>query len=113
MFILDYFLGEKGISGLDVCRKIKARYRAPVVMLTTNAQMETIVNCLNAGADQYLVKPYRIEELIARIEAVLRLYPDRTAIAQKREALPFPVNIDWAERKLIGRDGSVIRLTEK
>ena len=113
VFILDYFLGEKGISGLDVCRKIKARYRAPVVMLTANAQMETIVNCLNAGADQYLVKPYRIEELIARIEAVLRLYPDRTAITRTREALPFPVNIDWAERKLIGRDGSVIRLTEK
>lgn len=113
MFILDYFLGEKGISGLDVCRKIKARYRAPVVMLTANAQMETIVNCLNAGADQYLVKPYRIEELIARIEAVLRLYPDRTAITRTREALSFPVNIDWAERKLIGRDGSVIRLTEK
>jgi DNA-binding response OmpR family regulator len=82
-------------------------------MLTANGEMETIVNCLNAGADQYLVKPYRIEELIARIEAVLRLYPDRTAINRKREGLPFPVNIDWGERKLIGRDGSVIRLTEK
>lgn len=113
VFILDYYLGHEGHSGLDLCRKIKGRYRVPVVMLTANSQIETIVNCLNAGADQYLVKPYHAEELIARVEAVLRLYPDSAATDRTRERLPFPVKVDWLERKLIGRDGSTIRLTEK
>lgn len=113
VFILDYHLGYEGHSGLDLCRKIKGRYRVPAVMLTANSEVETVVNCLNAGADQYLVKPYKIEELIARVEAVLRLYPDRAEMDRQRARLQFPVKIDWAERKLIGRDGSTIRLTEK
>lgn len=111
--VLDYFLESEKKTGLDVCRKIKARLRVPVIMLTANGNTETIVNCLSAGADQYVVKPYNVDELVARMEATLRLYEGNSADNRVTDRLPSGISFSWAERQLVGRDGTAVKLTEK
>src|SRR5690606_2155609 len=72
--LLDSALGPRHKSGLDVCRQLKSRHKRPLIMLTGNDRVETIVSCLDAGADQYMLKPYVLQELLARMRAFLRLY---------------------------------------
>jgi DNA-binding response OmpR family regulator len=116
LYIVDYFLEPHSISGLDVCRKIKGRHRAPVIMLTSNKATVAMVNCLQAGADQYIVKPHHIDELEARIYATMRLYEnsswklDATASAER---LQGQVTVNWLLRMLTTVDGKFVRLTEK
>ncbi len=76
--LLDYDLGPREKTGLDLCRSIKSSITVPVVMITGNDNTQTIVACLDAGADQYVVKPYVLTELLARIRSVLRLYPGQS-----------------------------------
>ena len=72
LFIVDYHLGSPNENGLDVCNKIRLHGDTPIIMLTSEHTPETLVACLNAGAEQYIEKPCRTDELIARINVVLR-----------------------------------------
>ena len=117
MYIVDFFLDSKKSSGLDVCRKIKSRHRAPVIMLTCNKGTDTIVSCLNAGADQYIVKPCHSDELVARMVATMRLY-----VAEPESSMSAPsladryrkhFSVNWLLRTLTVRNGKIMRLTEK
>ena len=70
LVLLDLML--PGMSGVDVCRQIRARSRTPVIMVTAkDSELDTVVG-LEVGADDYVTKPYGLRELIARIRAVLR-----------------------------------------
>lgn len=62
------------MSGLDVCRKVREHYgyQMPVLMLTTLGTTDDIVMGLRAGADDYMVKPFKFMELVARVEALIR-----------------------------------------
>ena len=67
-----------GISGLDVCRRLRASGdRSPVLMLTARDAIDDRVAGLDAGADDYLVKPFALRELMARLRALLRRPRDR------------------------------------
>ena len=69
--ILDLML--PGIDGLEVCRQMRAeKIMTPVLMLTARGAIEDRVTGLNAGADDYLTKPFAMEELLARVNALLR-----------------------------------------
>src|SRR5438309_3335254 len=69
--ILDIMLPE--IDGVEVCRQMRAeRIMSPVLMLTARGSVEDRVTGLNVGADDYLTKPFAMEELLARINALLR-----------------------------------------
>lgn len=69
--LLDIML--PGLNGVDVLRRIrKNNIKIPVILLTAIGTSASVVEGLNAGADDYLVKPFKLEELIARIQAVLR-----------------------------------------
>jgi len=70
--VLDIML--PGVDGLDVCRRLRSELRksTPVLMLTARDTLEDKVTGLDAGADDYLVKPFAIKELEARIRALLR-----------------------------------------
>ena len=69
--ILDLML--PGIDGVEVCRRLRADgVESPVLMLTARGAVEDRVAGLNAGADDYLVKPFAMEELLARVNALLR-----------------------------------------
>lgn len=71
VIILDRMLPSMG--GLEICRRIRqAKITTPVLMLTAKSQIKDRVDGLDAGADDYLVKPFSFEELIARIRALLR-----------------------------------------
>jgi two-component system response regulator MprA len=69
--ILDVLM--PGVDGLEVCRTLRTRgSRLPVLMLTARTQVEDRVEGLDAGADDYLTKPFALEELLARVRALLR-----------------------------------------
>jgi two-component system copper resistance phosphate regulon response regulator CusR len=73
LVILDIML--PGINGLDLCKQIKKNHpQVPVIMLTALGSTENIVNGLDNGADDYIVKPFKIAELNARIRTLLRRY---------------------------------------
>jgi DNA-binding response OmpR family regulator len=98
LVILD--LGLPDVDGLDVCRRLRAnRPDLGVLILTARDQELDVVAGLDAGADDYLVKPFRLSELLARVRAHLR----RAAADEEREA-PAPlqardVRIDLAARR--------------
>src|SRR5579871_3264592 len=69
--VLDLML--PGLNGLEICRQMRAeRIMTPVLMLTARGAVEDRVTGLNVGADDYLTKPFAMEELLARINALLR-----------------------------------------
>jgi DNA-binding response OmpR family regulator len=71
VIILDILL--PGMDGIEICRKLRAdNIHIPILMLTAKGQLEDKVNGLNAGADDYLTKPFAFEELLARIKALSR-----------------------------------------
>ena len=78
LVVLD--LGLPGLDGVEVCRRIRAaRPNVPVLMLTARTEeVDTIVG-LDAGADDYVAKPMRVGELLARVRALLRRAPDAAA----------------------------------
>jgi two-component system response regulator RegX3 len=73
LVLLDVMLPR--VSGVDVCRQIRTRSRVPIIMVTArNAEIDAVVG-LEVGADDYVTKPFRLRELIARVRAALRRVP--------------------------------------
>ena len=73
LVLLDVMLPK--VSGIDVCRELRTRSRVPIIMVTAKgSEIDTVVG-LEVGADDYVTKPYRLRELVARIRAVLRRRP--------------------------------------
>ena len=73
LVLLDVMLPR--ISGIDVCRQLRKRSQVPIIMVTAKgAEIDTVVG-LEVGADDYVTKPYRLRELVARMRAVLRRSP--------------------------------------
>ena len=73
LVLLDVMLPR--MSGIDVCRELRAKSRVPIIMLTArDAEIDTVVG-LEVGADDYVTKPFRLRELVARIRAALRRAP--------------------------------------
>ena len=70
LVLLDVMLPK--VSGIDVCRQLRKRTQVPIIMVTAKgAEIDTVVG-LEVGADDYVTKPYRLRELVARMRAVLR-----------------------------------------
>jgi two-component system response regulator RegX3 len=81
LILLDLMLPK--LSGIDVCRSIRARSSVPIIMVTAKGtEIDTVVG-LEVGADDYVSKPYRLRELVARMRAVLRRTPTSDADAQR------------------------------
>ncbi len=73
LVLLDVMLPR--VSGLDVCRQLRSRSQVPIIMVTArSSEIDTVVG-LEVGADDYVSKPYRLRELVARIRAALRRGP--------------------------------------
>jgi DNA-binding response OmpR family regulator len=70
LVILDLMLPK--LDGLEVCARVRAKSRVPIIMLTAKDRIPDRVSGLDHGADDYIVKPFSIEELLARIRARLR-----------------------------------------
>lgn len=107
VIILDYTLPKK--DGLQVCKEIREdKKTVPIIMLSGRSEVETKAQLLNSGADDYITKPYFIEELFARIRALLR----RPRVTVK-EILTFgDLTLD-SRRHLVKRANKEIILTKK
>ncbi|MCY3585903.1 MAG: response regulator transcription factor [Acidimicrobiales bacterium] len=80
LVLLDVML--PGMSGLDVCREIRKQSRVPLIMVTARAEEIDAVVGLEVGADDYVAKPYRMRELVARMRAVLRRASEQSPPSQ-------------------------------
>jgi two-component system response regulator MprA len=83
LVILDWML--PGLDGLEVCRRLRAASNVPILMLTAKDEVPDRVTGLDAGADDYLVKPFDFDELMARIRALFR----RVQPSSRPEVLKF------------------------
>ncbi len=79
LVITDLMMPE--MSGVDVCRAIRTTSSTPILVLSVRDQERSKVEALDAGADDYVTKPFGIQELLARVRAHLRRAPERTAAA--------------------------------
>lgn len=70
LIVLD--LKVEGLAGEEVCKLIREKSKVPIVMLTSKSLESDIINGLNIGADDYVVKPFRVKELVARAKAITR-----------------------------------------
>lgn len=110
LVLLDLVL--PGGDGLDVLSEIRReKPTLPVIVLTARGEEYDRVRGLRLGADDYVVKPFSVDELLARVEAVLRRSPARRAT---EPALSFPSGeIDWESREVRCNDGSTQVLSER
>jgi len=106
--VLDVML--PGRDGFEVCRAVRQQgMRAPILMLTARGQLVDRVVGLKLGADDYLVKPFEMAELLARLEALLRRVP-RTA-AQATDQFRFGDIVIDTRRTEVTRDGALVELS--
>jgi DNA-binding response OmpR family regulator len=108
LVLLDLMLPM--LSGEEVCRSIRARSRVPVVMMTAKAAEEDMLSGLDLGADDYLVKPFSLKVLAARVAAVLRRSAPDTAVAERLFFDEGRLVVD-PERHEARKDGRTIPLT--
>jgi DNA-binding response OmpR family regulator len=110
LIVLDIRLPD--LSGFDVCRQLRAEgSRVPILMLTARDEEVDRVLGLELGADDYVVKPYSLRELISRIRALLRrTYGDLAAAPQEGQIVFGPIGVDL-ERWLVHRNGQLVDLT--
>jgi DNA-binding response OmpR family regulator len=106
LVVLDLMLPK--VSGLEVCRRIQADERVPVVMLTARGEEEDRIVGLGIGADDYVVKPFSPRELAARVEAVLRRVNEARTGASAEKLMVFgDLCIDPNAREVTIRDAPV------
>ncbi len=106
LVILDWML--PGMDGLEVCQRLRAGGSIPVLMLTAKDTLQDRVQGLDAGADDYMVKPFELDELLARIRALLRrTQPERVPLLTFAD-----LSLDTSTRQA-SRHGRVISLTAK
>lgn len=106
LVILDWML--PGMDGLEVCQRLRAVGNIPILILTAKDTVQDRVQGLDAGADDYMVKPFQLDELLARVRALLRrTQPERIPVLTYAD-----LSLDTSTR-LATRKGRVISLTAK
>lgn len=111
LILLDLMLPR--ISGVDVCREIRATSNVPIIMVTAKSSEVDVVVGLEVGADDYITKPYRVRELIARVRALLRRADEKGSPgADGAPLLIGGVALD-TERHEVTVDGEVVTMPLK
>jgi two-component system KDP operon response regulator KdpE len=107
LVILDLML--PGLSGLDVCRALRATSEVPILVLSARGEEQTKVQALDLGADDYLTKPFGMDELLARVRALLRRL-GATSTAGTLQIGALAVDLDARQ---VWRDGRALDLTPR
>ncbi len=106
LVLLDLMLPK--VSGVDVCRELRSRSKVPIIMVTAkSSEVDTVVG-LEVGADDYVSKPYRLRELVARMRAALRRAPLDEALPPSEDAFQVgDVRLDPDRHEVVVRGAEV------
>ena len=110
--LLDLMLPE--LNGLEVCRRIRHYKNTPIIMMTARDSVIDRVSGLDHGADDYIVKPFAIEELLARLRALLRridIESDKNIV--KQTTLTYRDITIEKENRVVRRGSQIIELTKR
>ena len=107
LILLDIML--PGLNGMEICRRLRKTSKVPIIMLTAKGEIMDKVRGLDLGANDYITKPFAIEELLARIRAIRRNEKPETSISEIRVA---DLVINNLTHQVI-RGGKIIDLTKK
>ncbi len=111
LLILDWMLPHQ--SGLEICQELRSHYhQTPILFLTAKDTLDDRVQGLDAGADDYLVKPFELRELLARVRALLRRPPTLESTVPSEPLQVADLELDL-ENQLAYRGGRAIDLSEK
>ena len=105
LVILDLMLPE--LSGLDVCRLIRAESDVPIIMVTAKDSEADKVAGLELGADDYVTKPFSVRELVSRVRANLRRVRPQAAPSREEVLAAGPIRMDVGRHEVTVRGGSV------
>ena len=108
LLILDVMM--PGESGLDLTRDIRKQNRVPILMLTAMGQTEARISGLEAGADDYLSKPFEPRELVLRIQSILRRMPEQDEVLLET-VIRLGEYVFDVERQVLSRNEVPVRLT--
>ncbi|CAH0417274.1 response regulator transcription factor [Periweissella fabaria] len=112
VILLDLMLPE--LSGLEVARRLREVKNTPIIMMTARDSVIDRVSGLDYGADDYVVKPFAIEELLARVRALLRRIDIETeAHAPHQSTVKFKDLVIEKENRIVRRGDEVINLTKR
>ena len=112
VILLDLMLPE--LNGLEVARRLRESKKTPIIMMTARDSVIDRVSGLDYGADDYLVKPFAIEELLARIRSLLRRIAIETESSDKHRAvIKFKDLRIEKENRIARRDDQIINLTKR
>ena len=112
VILLDLMLPE--LNGLEVARRLRETKKTPIIMMTARDSVIDRVSGLDYGADDYLVKPFAIEELLARIRSLLRRIAIETESSDKhRSIINFKDLRIEKENRIARRDDQIINLTKR
>jgi two-component system, OmpR family, KDP operon response regulator KdpE len=103
-------LAMPNVSGLELCRRLRSISEVPIIVLSVRGEEKTKVEALDAGADDYITKPFGMDELLARIRAALRRQPVADPTAHILEAGEFRIDL---EAHTATHSGGDLRLTPK
>ncbi|HEX3012363.1 MAG TPA: response regulator transcription factor [Syntrophomonadaceae bacterium] len=110
LILLDLML--PGMDGMEICRRLREFSAIPIIMLTARDEVADIVQGLDNGADDYLTKPFAMQELLARIRALFRKQEKQGSIANANE-LRFKNLVLYPYRHEVTVDGQPVELTKK
>jgi two-component system KDP operon response regulator KdpE len=103
-------LAMPNMGGLELCRRLRAISEVPIIVLSVRGEEETKVEALDSGADDYVTKPFGMDELLARIRATLRRKPAADSSVRILEAGDFRIDLDAHTATHAGKE---LRLTPK
>jgi two-component system KDP operon response regulator KdpE len=110
LILLD--MNMPGMGGMATCREIRAVCEVPIIILSVRDTEQDKIAALDAGADDYMTKPFSVNELLARIRANLRRFAGPTSAAEEPIVVSENFSVDIAARQAIV-NGQVVRLTPK
>jgi two-component system KDP operon response regulator KdpE len=108
LVITDLSMPE--MDGLELCRRLRTKSQVPIIVLSVKGEERTKVQALDAGADDYVTKPFGMTELLARVRANLRRFPSQDKESGVIEVGDFRVDLDAHAVSMNGRE---MRLTPK
>jgi two-component system, OmpR family, KDP operon response regulator KdpE len=103
-------LAMPNLDGIALCKRIRQSSQIPIIVLSVRGQDRAKVEALDAGADDYVTKPFSMNELLARVRAQLRRLPTAESVQQQIQAGDFEIDLDARSVRVAGRE---VHLTPK